>query len=268
MLTTLAFLAALPLAPAQSGSLQLTNPRFTYGILGPVRPDAKVLPGDNLALQFDIENVSVDKEGKVKYSTSLDVLDPGGKSIFMQAPREQEVYNTLGGNSLPGSAAVFIGLEQAPGEYTLKVTVTDTAARKSATLAQKFQVLPKAFGFIGLNTTSDVEGRVPSGILSVGESLFVNVAVIGFSREGAMKQPNLVVEMRVLDDKGQPTLPSVPKVFTDVVDKDVPEKAAVVPFQFLVSLNRPGKFTVELKATDKLTNKTVTQKLPFTVVTR
>jgi hypothetical protein len=271
MLTTLAFLAALPLAPAQQGNLSLNNPRFTFGLLGPVRPDAKVLPGDSIALQFDIDNVTVDKEGKVKYSTALDVLDPKGKSIFMQPARDQEVFNTLGGHSLPGSASVFLGLEQDPGDYTLKVTVKDLQSQKSATLSQKFTVLPKAMGFVGLTTTSDADGRVPAGVLSVGESLFVNTAVIGFGRAGAAKQPNLTVEMTVLDDQNKPTLP---KPFSVVVDEKAPkeshvdEKAVVVPFQFLVSLNRAGKFAVELKVTDNIAKKTVTQKIPFTVVPR
>jgi hypothetical protein len=268
MLTTLAFLAALPLAPAQQGTLALNNARITYGILGPARADTKVLPGDNLAVQFDIDNISVDKEGQVEYSTTLEVVDPAGKSIFTQPPQKVKLYNTLGGNSLPGSAAVYIGLEQPAGEYTVKVSVTDELAKKSASFSQKFTVLPKAFGLIGLTGTVDPDGRVPAGILSVGESLFVNLAVIGFGR-GATKQPNLTVELTILDANGKATLP---KPFTLKVDdkseEKLDEKALVLPVQFLVSLNRAGQFTLELKATDQINNKTVTQKVPFTVVAR
>src|SRR5262245_41120030 len=159
MLTTLAFLAALPLAPAQPGALILTNPKLKYGVLGPARPEGKVLPGDHLTLQFDIENISVDKEGKAKYNSTLEVTDSAGKVIFQQPPRDQEVYLTLGGNTLPGSAAVFLGLEQAPGDYTMKVTVKDGLGGKSAQLIQKFTVIPKALGFIGLSATCDPEGR-------------------------------------------------------------------------------------------------------------
>jgi hypothetical protein len=264
MLTTLAFLAALQMAPAQQGTLSLTNPRYTFGLLGPARADAKVLPGDTLTLQFDIENLSVDKEGKVNYSTGLEVADPSGKNIFTQPARDQEVFVTLGGTTLPGSAAIFIGADQAPGEYVLKVSIKDVANQKTGTLTQKFQVLPKAFGFIRISTTSDPDGKNPAGLLGVGESLYVNAELIGFSRP-AGTQPNLVVEMRVLDEKGQPTLP---KPFTDTVDKDVPDKTALVPFQFLVSLNRAGKFTLELKATDQVGKKTVTQTIPFQVFAR
>src|SRR4051812_46544318 len=125
MLTTLAFLAVLPLAPAEQGSLSLTAGRLTYGLLGPSRLDDKLLPGDRLFFAFSIDNISADKDGKAHYSSALEVTDASGKVIFQQPPREQEVYLTLGGNSLPGSASVSIGLEQAPGEYSAKVVVKD-----------------------------------------------------------------------------------------------------------------------------------------------
>jgi hypothetical protein len=267
MLTTLAFLAALPLAPAQQGELSLTHPQLRYGLHGPVRTDGKVLPGDNLTLQFDIENVT-NKDGKARYSTALEVIDPKGKAVFKQAPREQDVFLTLGGNSLPASATVALGLEQPAGEYTIKVDVTDLEAKKTATLSQKFTVLPRGFGFVGLSASSDPDGRCPCGPPHVGQAIYLNAAVIGFERAGPAKQPNLVFEMRILDEQGKPTLP---RPFTAVVDDKaakehyVDERAVVVPAQFLVALNRAGKFTVELKATDKIGKKDVVLQIPIVV---
>jgi len=264
MLTTLAFLAALPLAPAaDQGNLTLANLRTTYGVLGPTRAEAKLLPGDNLVVHFDIENVAVDKDGKVQYSTALEVTDSASKVIFQSPPRDQELFNTLGGTSVPAYASVDLGLNQAPGDYTLKVTVKDRLSMKVASLIQKFQVLPAAFGFIRTTTTSDADGHHPAACLCVGESLYINSLVTGFTRDAAKKQPNLLIEMRVLDEKGTATLP---KPFDDVVDKGVPGDAAAVAAQFLVSLTRAGKFTVELKATDQVSKKTVTQKVPLTVI--
>lgn len=261
MLTTLAFLAALPLAPAQQGDLALTHPVLRYGLHGPVRPDGKVLPGDSLTLQFEIENIT-NKDGKAQYTTALEVTDPQGNPAFKQAPREQDVFLTLGGNSLPASASVAIGLQQPAGEYVIKVAVTDLAAKKSAALTQKFTVLPKGFGFIGLSGSSDPEGRCPCGPPHVGQAIYLNAAVIGFERAGPDKQPNLTFEMKILDEQGKPTLP---KPFDDVVDKKVPADTLVVPAQFLVSLNRAGKFTVELKATDNVSKKSTTLQLPLVV---
>ena len=41
--------------------------------------------------------------------------------------------------------------------------------------------------------------------------------------------------------------------------------ALSVPVQFLVALNRAGKFKIELKATDQLSGKTVELKFPISV---
>src|SRR5689334_10313128 len=46
MIGTLAAAAALALAPGQSGALNLTNVRPTYGELGATRTDNRYLPGD------------------------------------------------------------------------------------------------------------------------------------------------------------------------------------------------------------------------------
>jgi hypothetical protein len=54
MWTTLAVSAVLAAAPADAGSLQIKNDRFTYGVFGPERKDAEVIPGDVLILAFDV----------------------------------------------------------------------------------------------------------------------------------------------------------------------------------------------------------------------
>src|SRR5262249_55700536 len=58
MMTALACLLTLSLAPAQEGKLEIVNPRATYGYLGARRPkDGKgVLPGDVLHFRFDVKN--------------------------------------------------------------------------------------------------------------------------------------------------------------------------------------------------------------------
>ena len=50
MLTTVALMAVLTLAPGQSGQLTLTHVRTTHGTLGPTRQDNKVLPGELFAV--------------------------------------------------------------------------------------------------------------------------------------------------------------------------------------------------------------------------
>jgi hypothetical protein len=263
MLGTLAFLAALPLATAQGNALTLSDARATHGILGPARADSKLLPGDSLFLTFVIDGLKADDAGKVQYSIGTEVTDGQGKSVFRQPPRDQEAVNALGGGRVPAFAQVDVGPDQAAGEYTLKVTVTDRAGGGSQTLTHKCQVLDKALGVVRLTTTCDPEGQLPAGLLGPGQSLYVNGAVVGFARDNATKQPNVDVELRVLDDQGKPT---VAKPFGGTIKENVPAKATSLPVQFHLGLNRPGKFTVEVKATDRVANKTFTQTFPLTVL--
>ncbi len=262
MWTTAAVVAALSLGPAQAGQLNLTNVRATHGVLGMPRADTKVLPGDRLVISFDIDGIQADADGKVLYSIGMEVADGTGKVQFKQDPQDREAHNSLGGNSVPAYASVQIGLEMPDGDYTLKVKVTDRQAKASATLERKFTVLAKAFGLVRLATTADAEGQVPLPFAGVGQSLWVNFAAVGFGRAKSTGQPDIEVTLRILDADGRAT---TAKPFSGRVNQDVPKNAGAVPMQFLLDLNRPGKFTVELKATDKVTGKEATQTFPLTV---
>ena len=263
MWTTLAVVAALGgYSAAQDDSLSLTNIRLTYGVHGPARTSSTLLPGDSLCIAFDIQGISADANGKVLYSTALEFTDSNGKVIFKQDPQPLEATNSLGGNQVPAFAHIDIGLEQPPGDYTVNVTVTDRLKKKPQTFSRSFRVLPKDFGIVRVTTTSDNEGKNPLAVPGVGEALWLNFGIVGFDRERAMKQPHVVVEMEIFDETGRPT---TAKPFTGVIKEKVPENAPSLPGQFLISLNRGGKFRVELKATCQLTKKTSTVSLPLTV---
>jgi hypothetical protein len=263
MWTTFAFVAVLGLAPAQAGQLDLTNVRNTYGVLGAPRPDSKFLPGDNFVLSFDIEGLQVDDAGKVSYSVAMEVSDADGQVRLKQAPRKQEATNSLGGATHPAYAEIKIGLDQPPGTYQMKITVSDLAAKAKKTLTRSFEVLQKGFGMVRLSTTSDPAGKIPAPVAATGQSLYINFGAVGFKRDGDSKQPNLAVALSVKDEDGGATLA---RPFTGEISKDIPANAQAVPMQFLLDLNRPGKFTVELKATDKVSGDAATVSFPFTVL--
>jgi hypothetical protein len=263
MWTTLPLALALSLAAGQAASpLTLANDRVTYGLLGAPRPDTKFLPGDRFLLAFDIENITIDKGGRIRYAMGMEVTDSNGKTHYRQDPRDLEAYNSLGGNRLPAFAHVDIGLDQPPGMYTLKVTVKDRATKTERALTRKFEVLKKDFGLVQLNTTSDPQGQMPAAPVGVvGQSLWVNFAAVGFDRKN--KQPDVHVEMRVYDENNKPT---VPEPFTGDVNQGVPADLQALPMQFLLALNRPGKYTVKLRASDKVAKKNVEITFPVTVL--
>jgi hypothetical protein len=269
MVPTLLMLSALGLAPAQAG-LQLTNVRNTYGELGGTRPEGKLLPGDVLFVGFDIEGITVAADGHVDYTMAMEVLDKANKPIFKQDPAQKKDFLPLGGNKLPARAFVTIGLDQQPGEYTLKLTVTDNGSKASQTLSRKFEVAPPQFGIVAVYTSVNEQGSIPASTTgTIGQSVFVQFGVVGFDRAKDPKdakkpgQPNVTIEMTPLDEKGQPTLQK-PLAYT--MDAGVDEKEGGFTMRFLLPLTRIGKYTVRLKATDNLSKKTASFDLPVTVV--
>ncbi|HVK14052.1 MAG TPA: hypothetical protein VM597_35240 [Gemmataceae bacterium] len=271
MLTTVAFLS-LSLAPTQGqSSLTLSNPRATYGELGSARPETKFLPGDIFFLSFDIDGITVSEAGRVKYGMAMEVVDSANKSIFKQQPVEREDFLPLGGTKLPARSWVSIGVEQPPGVYTCRVTVTDLSSKEksvSKTLEQKFEVLPRAFGIVQLYSAADLEGKIPAPLVGIaGQSMFVHFAVIDFQRSKEKgDQPDITIEMVVYDKDKKPTLAApTKKSIPDEADGKVDPKIVGVPMRFLVPLNREGGFLIELKATDNVSKKVSQVYLPLRV---
>jgi len=71
--------------------------------------------------------------------------------------------------------------------------------------------------------------------------------------------------MKILDDAGKVTLG---QPFSEPVKPGAAlgNEAVAIPLTFTLHLNRPGKFTAEFTATDKVTNKTAKVSLPILVL--
>jgi len=264
MWTTLAMLTALSSSvAAETPSLKISRVRLTYGMHGPVRTDAKLLPGGSLDIAWNIEGLTAAASGEIEYSTMLEILNKDGKTLFKQDPKPEKALLALGGNQVPAVAHLDIGFESPAGEYTVRITVQDVVGKQSKTFSQRVQVMPPEFGIVRVTTTSDSEGRNPTAVPGAGEMLWINFLVANFARDAKEKQPHIAFEMRIFDDKGKPT---TPKPYTGTVKGMVHERAVAVPGQFGISLNRPGKFRVELKATCEICKKSVELSFPLVVV--
>jgi hypothetical protein len=263
MWMTLTLALALHAAKAQESALTIANDRLTYGYLGAARKDDEFLPGDICFLAFDVQGMTFDAAGKASYSVSMEVQNEKGETRFKQVPNKLQAQNYLGGTTLHSVAHLQIPMEAKPGTYTLRLTIEDRASKATKTFERKGKVLPADFGIIQVGTTADAEGisAVPP-LGTLGQSLFVNFSVVGFERDKAKKQPDVVVNMRLLDEQGNPTMP---KPLTGSAKSGVPDDYKLLPMQFGITLNRTGKFTVEITATDKLNSKTAKVSFPIRV---
>jgi len=266
MWTALAMMAALSSAPAQGGELSLTNIRPTMGILGAPRKDAdspKLLAGDAFFVSFDIENLKVGEDGQVAYAVGFELRNDKNKLIYEEKPPKEplRIINSLGGSRVPAFVATQMGTDTEVGEYTLTAVVEDRAAMTKKTFTKKFEVVPTVFGLVRLNLSYDDDGRLPAPPLCVaGQRVVVNFLVVGFEREKASKRPNITFKMRVLEN-GKPVLGKD----AGGSIKDAPETYKMIPANFYLYLNRPGKFTVELEAADEVNKKTTKQSFDLTV---
>src|SRR5438552_1137820 len=142
MLQTLTLAALLSMAPAQNGTMALTNERVTFGgVLGPRRDNNQFLPGDICYLAFDIENLKATAEGTVMYSLGLEVTDSAGRSVYSARPGTREVTLALGASKLAASGWFGIDPNQPPGKLTLKLAVKDVKANAAKTLTKEIEVM-------------------------------------------------------------------------------------------------------------------------------
>lgn len=263
MLATLALAAALTPAQPPAGALQLNNVRLTTGELGPARKDSKLLPGDVLFIAFDIDGITIDADGKAAYTMAMEVKDGAGKLVFKQDPRELNDFIPLRGGKIPARAFITIGLDQPPGAYTCKMTVTDPKAKGTNSFSVPFEVLRPDFGLVAVNPTHDERGQIvapASGV--VGETRWVQFTVANFARDAKTKQPNVEFTLELVDEKGTPTLG---RPVQNVQNSGIDEKDAVFGQRFPVFLSRPGRFTVRVTGVDKVTNKRATFDLPIRI---
>jgi hypothetical protein len=262
MWTTLAVAATFALIPADAGELSLTNVRSTHGLLGVTRANDKLLPGDSYFVCFDIEGIQADEAGKVHYSTSFEVSDAQGKLLIKREPQDRVAAIALGGNRVPGFVHINVGLETPAGQYNLKVTVTDLTTKRSQSFSRDVEVLPKGFGLVRLTTTVDPEGQISVPVVAEGQALYVNFTAVGFARDADKKQPKVRVTLLVKDENDKATMA---KPLEGHAGDGVPASGADIPMQFLLPLNRPGKFTVEIEATCEVCNATTKISFPLTV---
>jgi hypothetical protein len=260
MWTTIALLSVLATVPAESG-LSLTHVRSTHGLLGPLRQDETLAPGDNLFICFDIDGMRVDSEGKVRYSMAIELSDGTGNRVFRQVPKEQEARASLGGDSVPAYARLNVGLDTPAGDYRMKITVKDLASGQEQSLNRDLKVLPKDFALVRTTLTLDVDAQYPAAVFVRGQGVWVQSSAVGFAASPG-KKPDVMFEMRVLDDAGRPTLA---KPVTGTPPEKLPENLKGLPLGFPLTLNRPGKFTIELQATDRTSGKKAKVSLPLVV---
>jgi hypothetical protein len=248
----------------ETAAPEITDARTTYGHLGALRPKgAGILPGDVAYVSFTIKNLKADTNGKVAYSIAIVITDEAGKVLFEQKPLKASAQHFFGSGSVPAAATIAVPADTKPGPFNWKITVVDRTTKKSTELKGTGKVLPPDFGLVQIGTFADVEEHAPVPPVGVvGSNLYLSFGVIGFAR-GKDMQPDITVTLKILDDKGQPTFA---KPLTGRVNKDVAADVRHIPLQFALTLDRVGRYTLELSAKDEVSGKTSSVSFPVRIL--
>lgn len=252
-----AVVLTLGLLPTLSSAVELKNIRACYGPFGAKRHEPKYLPGDLVFMAYDIDGLVL-KGGKASYTAKLELLDDKGNVLFGN-PTKNEVIPALGGLCMPGDLHVILGPKQAPGAYSIRLTVNDHngVAANDKLFTYKFEVLKETFGFVGVSAPAI---GFP-GLRYQTEFALVNLKL------DAKNQPDAELTIRVLDDNKKPVGNSLKLTFPhDLPENTNLKETNFIPWIHPIFLNRPGRYTVEVVATDKNAKVTATISYPMTVL--
>lgn len=264
MWTTLALMSALSCTPAQPGTMELKNARFTYGLLGQERKENNFVPGDMVVLSFDIEGLKVKPDGNVRYSMALKLFShKKNKNVFERDPQEFIAVNSLGGARLPAFVMHAIHPDTEAGDYTMRVDVKDVLGNITQKLERKFTLKPLTFaivnpGFVYVFMEDNQAGTGPKYAPPVavpGQNLMLHFSTVGFAEAGEKNQPKVSVKAEIHDEAGKTVLD---KPITGKVTEYPEEfrKLKFLPFQVPIQVNRSGKFKIVISAKDENSGKT------------
>jgi len=164
---------------------------------------------------------------------------------------------------LPVYAHVRIDVDDEPGEYTLKITVKDRLGKAEKVLTREFEVVKPTFNFVRL-ALSTPTGDPQSPVAVPAQKVMVHCALVGFEL-GKDKQPHVHFELLVKDEAGKQVTGT--ELFKGDIKTELKTSQKLMTFlPMLLELNRVGKFTIVLKATDKISKKSAEQTLDLKVI--
>lgn len=263
MRSIVATLALALSAAAAEAKLEIRDIQAAHGQLGPARPSAEYVAGDQIYFRYTVAGLRTDAEGRVRADLVLRLTDAKGERLLDQETALLALL-PLGGDALSADASVNLDVGFPPGEYELSVEVRDVTAGEKASFRRKFTVKAPEFALVRVRFSHDEEGKAtaPVGGL-VGQALVVRLRAVGFDRSQGVIDAEMVV--RVLDGEGKEVTPRPIRAAVRGDDPDEVKRIDRLDLSSTLTLNRPGDFTLRITVTDKVTGKEVTFEAPLRV---
>ena len=232
-------------------------------MLGPERKSSEYVSGDQVFVRYTVAGFQTDADGRTRAEFRLTVTDAGGKQVLRRETPLNQAF-ALGGDSLPGSASFDLGEDVPPGDYEIKVDVTDLISKEIASFRYKFTCKKEEFALLWVRFSHDAAGDVPApagGVVS--QALHVRMKAVGFDRSKG--EIDVEMEIAVFDAAGKPVMH---RPFRTGVHNEKPDEVKQVTslrLSSVLALNRSGTFTLRITVTDKVTKRVVVFESPLRV---
>jgi len=256
--------ALLVLVTPARAELEIRDITPTYGPLGPARTSLAVPAGDELFFRYTIAGVRADDAGRADGELRVQVTGPDGRGLHDER-RPINGTLALGGQTLPGTANVSFGLDTPPGDYTVTVTFRDKLSSGSASFSRKVTCTKPAFALVRVRLSYDEAGAVPAAGGLVGQTLHVQCKAVGFAR--AKAKVRVVIAMQTADAEGKALMPRPIQARLATEDAAQIAQLRSVDFSGSLILNRAGKFSLRLTATDEVSGQKAEVRVPLQVGT-
>jgi hypothetical protein len=235
--------------------------RLTYGLGGPLRPDHRVLPGEDICVEYVARGIKKDSKGEVNLAVSGELVDQAGKkwTELAASPLKGLLYRDS--SMFFGHMSYTLSMQQPPGDYTARARLTDKVTGRSINFEHPVYVLRPEFGVIRFRLTHDEEGKLPAGAnLTVGQGFYVHLAMVNFARDG--KRVHLVAKVSARDRDGKETTPEPVKPMT--LNREVPDGDKIdlaKPMRTIMA----GDAFITVEVEDRIAKKTVKYEYPMLI---
>jgi hypothetical protein len=240
--------------------------RLTYGLGGTTRP-ATVVAGEGCCLAATIGGLTLGRDGSVDCTLEGELLDPSGKQVIpFEAVRLRDPL-AFGGRSITYLSRLRLSAGNVPGDYRLRMRVTDRLGSRASSGELKLEVKPlETFSAVNPTIQCGRDCTMAGSILTVGQYAFVNLFVGGYAVKD--NRPRITVTYSILDAKKQAVTPRPITLSVDTGEersRPLDPKLDLLPACLDVWANRPGSFTLHVDIHDEIADKKLIYDLPFLV---
>jgi hypothetical protein len=253
-----------PVAPVRPDDLEEPEAiRLTYGPSGPTRPDHRVLPDEEVYIEYVLRGVGKDRKGEVDLSVAGELLDRDGKKWTELAPAPLRGLLYPLGSTFTGNMSYGLSASQPPGDYRARARVVDRVTGRAVNFEHPVYVLAPQFGAVRLRLSHDPEGKWATGChLTVGQSFFVQGRAVSFVRKNGRVHVGMNVSARDRDGHETTAAPLKPLD----LDREANDKFTYFDFNFgPLKTVMAGEVTIVVEMRDEIADKTARYELPIMI---